>query len=71
MKCCIPNCLHESKSSFGIPKDKKLLKLWEKALGFTFAKSNSRVARESHFESSDVTRVRESRKALSKYTVSV
>lgn len=68
MTCCVPMCLSKrTKSTFSVPQDNNLLKIWEENLGVNL-KRNSRVC-ELHFKSDDITTQWVSGQGFSKYTV--
>lgn len=69
MTCCIPSFKTKNKSTFSVPKDGKLLNLWEKSIGFQL-KPTSRIC-ELHFELDDVLKTWESGQGISKYIVSI
>lgn len=71
MPCSVPSCKEkrdEKKSTFSIPKDVKLLCLWENSLGFKL-KRTSRIC-ELHFKPEDVIKTWVSGKGVNTYTVS-
>jgi len=68
MKCCVPNCVNQHKSSFIVPKSEIKLKEWECILGIKL-KKQFRVCG-SHFNKSDTIYMWESGQGFSKYTVS-
>jgi len=68
MKCCVPFCKTEYKSStFGIPKAS--LDLWENALGMKL-KANFRIC-QKHFKEEDIIRTWVSGTGLNKYVVCI
>jgi len=69
MKCCIPNCFNQHKSSFIVPKSEIRLKEWQSILGINLEKQFRVCA--SHFNKSDIIDTWESGQGFSKYTVSL
>lgn len=69
MKCCVPNCVNQHKSSFIVPKSEIRLKEWQSILGINLKKQFRVCA--SHFNKSDIIDTWESGQGFSKYTVSL